>query len=393
MTMNFDEARVKSVLEKLVSFDTQNPPGRELEAAHFILHELQDMGCRAEAVDVADRRTNVAGVFENGPGPVFAFNTHIDVVPAGDGWTSDPFRLREHGDCLFGRGSCDAKGPLSAMLEAMRLLIATRDSWSGTLLGVFVADEEVGSKGARDYVKTAASVDYCAVGEPTSCRTVTAHKGSIRPIVRIHGVSSHSGMPDLGVNAILKSVPFLNRVIAEHENVRAKSHNLVGNASLTIVRAHGGVANNVVPNFCDFVLDRRMVPGEDEANVLSDLGALVDAAAHEAGTAAEIVGFEPTTGSATETPSDHPIVVAAQSACLSHNGVETPLTGFQGGCDLVHFRTLGAQGVIIGAGSLEVAHKIDEFVPIDELMRSVFIYRDLAEAMLRTGKTPEQHDL
>lgn len=391
MNNSLDESRVKSVLEKLVSFDTQNPPGRELEAAHFILGELQGMGCRAEAVDVSEGRTNVAGVFENGPGPVFAFNTHIDVVPVGDGWTSDPFSLRENAGKLYGRGSCDAKGPLTAMLEAMRILIATKDSWSGTLLGVFVADEEVGSEGAKSYVRNAAPVDYCAIGEPTSCTTVTAHKGSVRPIVRIHGVSSHSGMPDLGVNAVLKSVPFLNRVIAEHERVKAKTHNLVGSASLTIVNARGGVAFNVVPEFCDFVLDRRMVPGEDENVVLSDLTSLVEGAAREAGTKAEIIGFKPTTGSATETPADHPIVKAAQSSCLSHNGLETPLKGFQGGCDLVHFRTLGAQGVVIGAGSLEVAHKIDEFVPIDELMRSVFIYRDLANSMLQNGALPSQH--
>lgn len=389
MTLDLDTARAKTILEKLVGFDTQNPPGRETEAAHYILAELLAMGCRAETVDVGAGRTNVAGVFENGPGPTFAFNTHIDVVPAGDGWSSDPFKLVERDGKFFGRGACDAKGPLTAMLEAMRLLIATRDDWSGTLLGVFVADEEVGSIGAKEYAKSGDAVDYCAIGEPTSCTTVTAHKGSVRPVVRVHGKSAHSGMPDLGINAILKSVPLLTLIGEEHVRVRQKTHNLVGQASLTVVRANGGVANNVVPAFCDFVLDRRMVPGEDEAEVLRDLNRMIEQAAKEAGTAAEIVDFFPTTGPATETAPDHPIVHAAQCACAHHNGVETPLTGFQGGCDLVHFRKLGAEGVVIGAGSLSVAHQPDEFVPIDELMRSVLIYRDLAKAMLADGKRPE----
>lgn len=389
MTPELDEGHTKQILERLVGFDTQNPPGRETECAHYILKHLLDMGCRAECIDVGEGRTNVAGVFENGPGPTFAFNTHIDVVPAGDGWASDPFRLREDAGNLYGRGSCDAKGPLTAMLEAMRMLIATRDNWSGTLLGVFVSDEEVGSIGAREYVKSADAVDFCAVGEPTSCTTVTAHKGSVRPIVRVHGKSAHSGMPDLGVNAILKSAPLLNRIVAEHERVKAKTHNLVGHASLTVVRAKGGVADNVVPEFCDFVLDRRMVPGEDEEQVLRDLTTLVEQAATDAGTSAEIIGFNPTTGPATETSADHPIVAAAQNACHHHNGAPTPLTGFQGGCDLVHFRKLGAAGVVIGAGSLTVAHQPDEFVPIDELMRSVLIYRDLAQTMLGDGKSPQ----
>ncbi len=389
MNDQIDTSATKTLLEKLVGFDTQNPPGREIEAAHFILGQMQKMGCRAEAIDVGEGRTNVAGIFENGPGPTFAFNTHIDVVPAGDGWTADPFKLTERDGKLFGRGACDAKGPLTAMLEAMRLMIDTRENWSGTLMGVFVADEEVGSIGAKEYAKTGAAVDFCAIGEPTSCTTVTAHKGSVRPVVRIHGKSAHSGMPDLGVNAILKTAPLLNMIIQEHERVKQKTHNLVGQATLTVVRANGGIANNVVPAYFDLVLDRRMVPGEDEDEVLRDLKTMIEQAATEAGTKAEIIGFNPTTGPATETAADHPVVLAAQCACAHHNGMETPLTGFQGGCDLVHFRKLGAEGVVIGAGSLDVAHQPDEFVPIDELMRSILIYRDLAHAMLADGKIPQ----
>ena len=216
-----DESRLKSSLDRLVSINTENPPGREAEAARMIVAELTAMGCRTEAVDILPGRTNVIAVFENGPGPSFAFNTHIDVVPAGDGWTSDPFRLREDGGQLFGRGSCDAKGPLVAMLEAMRVLIAGRANWSGTLIGAFVADEEAASLGAKAYAKTAPAIDYCVIGEPTSCTTVTAHKGSMRPLVRVRGRTAHSGMPDQGVNAILKAAPLL-RLIDMHHDIPAR---------------------------------------------------------------------------------------------------------------------------------------------------------------------------
>jgi acetylornithine deacetylase/succinyl-diaminopimelate desuccinylase len=388
MDATIDLARLTAELETLVAFDTQNPPGREAECAAFILHSMQAMGCRAETIDIMPGRTNVVGVFENGPGPTFAFNTHIDVVPAGEGWTSDPLRLRQSDGKLYGRGACDAKGPLAAMLEAMRHLIAARDAWSGTLLGVFVADEEAASLGAKSYVKTAPAIDCCAIGEPTSCTTVTAHKGSMRPLVRVHGKTAHSGMPDRGVNAILKAAPLLRLIVEEHERVRAKSHNLVGTASLTVTRASGGHADNVVPEHCDFLLDRRMVPGEDEDQVKRDMADLVERAAAEAGTRAEIVEFRPTTGGATETDAAHPVVAAAQSACCHHNGAATPLTGFEGGCDLVHFRTVGANGIVLGPGALAVAHQPDEFVPIDELQRSASIYCDIAAAMLVDGKTP-----
>ena len=383
-----DVSRLKEELARLVGFDTQNPPGRERDAAHFIRDVLQQMGCRAEAIDLGDDRTNVVGSFENGPGPTFAFNTHMDVVLAGDGWTSDPFSLREANGRLYGRGSCDAKGPLVAMLDAMRRLIAGRDHWSGTLLGVFVADEEVGSLGAKTYVKTAPKIDYCMIGEPTSCTTVTAHKGSMRPLVRVYGKTAHSGMPDLGVNAILKSARLLDMVVEEHKRLAATSHPLCGNASLTLTRAHGGHADNVVPEHCDFLLDRRMVPGEDEEAVKRAIAELVEAAGREAGTRAEIIDYVPTTGGASETDANHPLVHACQAACLAHNGVASDISGFQGGCDLVHFRAAGAEGVVLGPGELSVAHQPNEYVPVDDLVRAVRIYEDTALTMLGGGRLP-----
>ena len=100
----------------------------------------------------------------------------------------------------------------------------------------------------------------------------------------------------------------------------------------------------------------------------------------------EIVAFKPTTGGATETDPGHPIVAATQAACRHHHGHETPLSGFQGGCDLVHFRSVGAQGVVLGPGALAVAHQANEFVPIEDLARSAAIYLDVARAMLGEGR-------
>ena len=378
--------RMIDALARLVAFDTQNPPGRELEAAQWLEIAMAGMGFVADTTDVMPARTNVVGVLGNGPGPTFAFNTHIDVVPAGSGWTSDPFVLRESFGLLYGRGACDAKGSMTAMLEAMRWLAQNRKRWSGTLLGVFVADEEASSRGAKAYAATRPSIDACMIGEPTSCTTYSAHKGSLRPLVRVHGRTAHSGMPDLGVNAIIKSASLLRAVVAEHQRIKAIHHPLVGNPSLTITRAAAGIADNVVPNCCELLLDRRMIPGEDEDAVKAEIATLVARAAKEAGTTMEIAEFRPTTGGATETADNHPIVVASQAACRHHHGHSTPLSGFQGGCDLVHFRTIGAQGVVLGPGALDIAHKPDEYVPIAELAMAAAIYRDVALAMLGGGR-------
>jgi acetylornithine deacetylase/succinyl-diaminopimelate desuccinylase family protein len=383
MTSRPDVARMKANLARLVAFNTENPPGHESEAANFLATLFQTDGFTVTLDEYKHGRVNVVARLDNGAGPVFAFNTHMDVVPAGEGWSSDPFQIRESGGNLYGRGTCDAKGPLIAMTEAMRLLKTERSSWGGTLLGVFVADEEAASEGAKHFVSKSPKIDYAVIGEPTSNGTVIAHKGSLRPRVRILGVSAHSGTPDLGQNAIYQAARFLTLVEDHHKSVvRHRMHPLVGHASLTVTRATAGVADNVIPDRCDLLLDRRMVPGEDENVVKQELSVLLDRAATNLGVRAEIIEYVPTTGGATETAIDHPIVAASVEASRRHGAKITAPQGFQGGCDLVHFRDIGVQGTVIGPGSLAVAHKPDEFVPIDEFIAASLIYRDVALAML-----------
>lgn len=376
-------ARLKSRLADLVAIRSENPAGREIEAAAYLRPVLQALGMAVRIDEYKPGRANVEARLENGPGPVFAFNTHTDVVPAGEGWTGDPFVLRESGGRLYGRGACDCKGPLAAMLEAVRMLAEDRAAWSGTLLAVFVGDEEIASEGAKLYAAGRPRIDFAVVGEPTSNATVSAHKGSLRPIVRVLGVPAHSGTPHLGENAIHRAGELLAAIARHHETVvRHRSHPLVGEASLTVTRIGGGHADNVLPGACELLLDRRMVPGEDETAVKREIAGLLAEAHARTGLRAEIVGYRETTGGATETAADRPIVRRSLDVCRAH-GVKAPGPfGFQGGCDLVHFRSTGAEGVVIGPGSLAVAHKADEFVPLDELVTASLIYRDVAAAMM-----------
>lgn len=378
-----DLARMKRELADLVAMRTENPPGREIDAALYLRDRLAPLGFTITIDEYRPGRVNIEARLANGPGPVFAFNTHMDVVPAGEGWSSDPFALREADGRLYGRGACDCKGPLTAMLEAVRLMAAERVNWSGTLLAVFVADEEVASEGAKLYASRRPAIDFAVVGEPTSNTVYSAHKGSLRPLVRVHGVPAHSGSPHLGENAILRAGQLLGLVAEAHENdVRHRTHPLVGGASLTVTRIQGGHADNVLPGACDLLLDRRLVPGEDEDAVKADIAALLELARRRFGLRAEILDWKPTTGDATETAPDRPIVQASLAACRAHGILAPGPFGFQGACDLVHFRATGAEGVVIGPGSLSVAHKADEFVPVDEFLTSALIYRDIARAML-----------
>ncbi len=377
-----DVARLTSLLERLVAIDTQNPPGREVEAAALLASELEAIGFATEVRSLADGRANVVGRIDNGDGPCFAFNSHMDTVPVGGGWTSDPFRLTEREGKLFGRGACDAKGPIVAMAEAGRLLASERDLWRGTLILMFVADEEINGGGSRALAKQEPRPDLIIIGEPTNNAVFAAHKGCLRPLVRAKGKAAHSGRPELGVNAILAASQLMSVFDARDRELRALHHPLVGHASLSVTRIAGGIGDNVIPEDCEMVLDRRLLPGETLEAAMDELHAMLTRAKHDHGVEAEIAAIRTKAGS-TETPVDDPLVRKAVAISRAH-GVTFPQPGgLTGGCDLVHFHDTGSVGIVLGPGSLDVAHQPDEYVPKDDLARAALIYRDIAVAMMQ----------
>lgn len=383
MNIRPDATRMKRDLAELVAINSENPPGGEGAVAQWSREQLSSLSFEVKLIEYAPARFNVEARLENGPGPVFAFNTHMDTVPAGDGWTSDAFTLAERDGRLYGRGSCDCKGPLAAMIEAARMLVAERQAWSGTLMVVFTGDEEVASAGARHYAASRPRIDVVVVGEPTGNACFSAHKGSFRPIVRITGKAAHSGSPHLGDNAIFRAGQLMPLLNAFHNDVLAlRSHPLVGNPSLTVTRIRGGHADNVIPAECELLLDRRLIPGETDASAEAEIRALLAEAEQSHGIRAEIVGYHATTGGATDTPESAPIVQEAVAACKASGVIEAGPFGFQGACDLVHFIEAGAQGVVVGAGDIRVAHRPDEFVPTDEFIASAAIYADIARRIL-----------
>ena len=378
-----DIGRLVGLLERLFAIDTQNPPGREAEAAALLATELEGMGFATEVRPLFEGRANVVARLDNGAGPYFAFNSHMDTVPVGGGWTSDPFRLTERDGRLFARGACDAKGPIAAMVEAGRLLAARRDAWRGTLLLAFVADEEIDGGGSRALVKQEPKADLVVVGEPTNNAVFAAHKGCLRPLIRTKGKAAHSGRPELGVNAILAAGHLMTLFDERDRELRTQTHPLVGHASLTVTRIVGGISDNIVPDNCEMVLDRRLRPGEALDEALSNLRALLGRAKRDYGVEAELAAIRTMAGPA-ETSVAEPLVTEAVAISRRH-GVTFPQPGgLTGGCDLVHFRDAGAVGIVLGPGSLDVAHQPDEYVPKDDLVRAALIYRDVAAAMMRT---------
>ena len=246
----------------------------------------------------------------------------------------------------------------------------------------FVADEEIDGGGSRALVKQEPKADLVVVGEPTNNAVFAAHKGCLRPLVRTKGKAAHSGRPELGVNAILAAGHLMTLFDERDRELRTQTHPLVGHASLTVTRIVGGIGDNIVPDNCEMVLDRRLLPGEALDEALSNLHTLLGRAERDYGVEAELAEIR-TMARPAETSVTDPLVTEAVDISRRH-GVTFPQPGgLTGGCDLVHFRDAGAVGIVLGPGSLDVAHQPDEYVPKDDLVRAALIYRDVAAAMMR----------
>ncbi len=371
------------MLVDLVRIRSQNPGEDERAAAAYVADRCRALGLATAVADALPGRPNViARLAGSRPGPVAVLNTHLDTVPASDGWTVDPFGGVVRDGRVYGLGSGDAKGQVAAMLGAIGAFVTTRTPFAGEIVLTAVADEEMGSRGSRELVK-GLKADYAIIGEPTRLRVAIAHRGSVRPRIVVHGKSAHSSTPKLGINAIFKMRRVLEALEAYVDGLDARRHPLIGPPSGTVTLIKGGHKESAVPDRCEIVLDRRMVPGESQEQVVADIEAVLRrAAAADPELRVGIEGFLLTSGPPSETPRDARIVGAAIAAVKEATGREPEVYGAGFGCDMTHFRAIGAEAVILGPGDIDRAHTADEYIGIDELVDGARAYAALLRRLL-----------
>jgi succinyl-diaminopimelate desuccinylase len=376
---------VVDLLQDLVAVDTTNPGGNEGAAARL----LADLFSQHGLEPVIDRFTadhvnlTASAVFGEG-GPSIVLNSHLDVVPAVGEWTTPAFAPQIRDGRMYGRGSADAKGSLAPMAVALLRLVHDGNDLRGTVIYTAVGDEEDGSRGARHLVTDLAGVDGAIIGEPTSLRLFSAHKGSVRPIIELTGKSAHAAAPAKGINAINATGPLLAMLESYGVELSERQHPLTGSPTLTPVLIAGGEAPNAVPASCRVTVDRRLVPGETAESALAEIEALLAKFnADNAPVSAAIAECAPSTGGPSQTADNDAFVTACQRA-LDGISADSTLGGLIVNCDMTHFRAVGIPTVVIGPGELEVMHVPDESVDIEELRRAVDIY----EAILREILTP-----
>jgi acetylornithine deacetylase len=327
-----------SLARQLIDIDSTT--GREGEACRYLADFLRARGYSVLEQPLGDGRSNViAAVGE----PKVVFSTHIDCVPPF-------FPSRVEGDTLYGRGACDAKGILAAQVAAAERLRAQGETRVGL---VFVVGEERGSDGARAASKIASQSRYLVNGEPTDNRLGKATRGVYRVRVRTRGRAAHSGYPELGESAIEKLLDVLRGL----REVSWPSDDVLGITHYTVGVIAGGVAPNVVPPHAEAELIFRTVGVHDAIRI-----ALQQAVAGRA-EIEEVL----------EVPVTH---------CHVESGFETAVFSYT--TDIPFLGSWGTP-LLLGPGSIHVAHTDREHVEITELMRGIDLYAAVAAQLLNRG--------
>ena len=303
---------------------------------------------------------------------------HTDVVPVdGQDWTSEPFTATIRGNKLYGRGACDMKGFIACALTLLpqAVKLSNVGQLRRPLHLALSFDEEVGCLGAplllADLKARGITPDHCIVGEPTNMAMVVAHKGIAVYRCRVHGKSAHSSLTAQGVNAISYASRLIGYVdeLAQEISHRSDNDGLfdVPYSTLSVGTIQGGTATNIVPNLCEFTFDYRNLPHMTQDDILAPIAAKVadlstQMQARAADTGIELLQEESVPAMTDNDSAELQALIIALTGDDTRHKVAYATEGGQ-------FTNSGIPTIICGPGSIEQAHKADEYVALSEMVR------------------------
>lgn len=371
-------------LRDLVAIPSVNPMGRddlpaeivgEQAIAEHVAQALSRLGMDAVLVGRGGRTSVVAEAMTSVEADTLLVASHLDTVPV-DGMVIDPFDPAIEGDQLLGRGSCDTKAGMAALLEALGRVLE-RGRLKRNVIVVGEADEELGSIGVADVLGHLGErrPDWVLATEPTDLRLINAHKGVVHARIGARGVACHSSDPASGRNAI---VLLARAILAIEEGARIfeqRPHPQLGPATLSIGVVRGGQAPNIVPDEAQVWVDRRSLPDEK----LGDVRAQLEECLADAGLSGDVV-IESCSEEKPPLETDREAAACRSTAeALESVGLSPERGHVAFGTDAGVFGRAGIPGVVLGPGSISVAHTSREFVPIGEVETMVRIFERLLE--------------
>lgn len=389
-------------LSELVATPSVNPMGREVPSDIALEHRVSDylerlfdrLGIPCQRQRVEAQRDNIIARLDgriavDQGGKLLLWEAHQDTVPV-DGMTIEPFRPVVRDGRLYGRGACDIKGGLTAMLGALARLAESRPPEMPTIILACTVNEEFGFTGATAlttlWTSDVPSIiprkpDAAVIAEPTQLDVVVAHKGTARWRCHTHGRAAHSSQPHLGDNAVYK----MGRVLAAIESYATTvaptlpAHKLCGKCTLSVGTIRGGISINTVPDRCTIELDRRVLPGEQGQEAWAHV---VEYVKRFAGINFP-VEHEPCflMGPSLSDEGNGPLADRLSAVARQRTGRGAKV-GVPYGTDAGKISASGVPSVVFGPGSIDQAHTCDEWLSVDELQQASDVLYEFAKGGL-----------
>ncbi|MCE9615185.1 MAG: M20 family metallopeptidase [Lentisphaerae bacterium] len=393
--MNTTSISVTELLAELVACPSVNPADRwpieppfgEARLAALLATRLRSWGAAVTVRDVLPGRPNLVARFDGiNARRSIMLESHSDTVQAAD-MTIPPFTPTVRDGRLYGRGACDTKGPMAAMLLGIRKVLDEDGRMPVTVYFASACDEELGARGARSLIGPDFRPDLAVVGEPTDLAICHAHKGTLRWRIRTQGVAAHSSAPERGVNAIYQMNRVLQCIEAEMiPALRDRRHPLLGAATMSVGTITGGTQANVVPAECTIEVDRRLLPGESREALTAEARAKLDALA--AATPAFTYALDATQYyEPLEMPTDGWAAQVVSAGCARALGAARFVTA-PWASNAGVFATQGLPSLLFGPGSIQQAHTKDEFIEVRAVEQAVGVYAEIIRECGRTTSWP-----
>jgi len=262
------DIQIIELAKELIRIPTINPPGNEYLTKEVVVKALKDLGAKIRIYG-EERRPNILGEIGEGK-PVIGILAHMDVVPPGEGWDTDPFQPVIKEGKLYGRGAVDNKGPFAAAWGAVKRLLLKNKKIKGKIILGAVADEERGSeKGVKLLLNEGFKADFCFIPDGGKMdEAIIGEKGLLWVVLKSYGKSTHGSEPQKGINAIWKLIDALKKL----QKLSFPSDNpFFTSSTLNLGEIKGGDSPNMVPSYAEATIDIRYPPPFTKEEILNTI--------------------------------------------------------------------------------------------------------------------------
>ena len=365
------------ILTDLIAFKTVSGEDNN-SLINYCDEILKKLGATSfKTFDEEKKRVNLFATLKakkpNGKKPII-LSGHTEVVPVSKSWSTDPFKATIKGDKLYGRGACDMKGFIACTLAYAP--IYSKSNLDRDIHFSFTFDEETACQGAplliEEILKRGIKDGICIVGEPTNMKIIDGHKGTYEYTTHFNGLAGHASAPHKGVNTIEYAARYINKLLEIREILKTKApKDSVFDPPFTTLQIggiSGGIARNVIADKCNVDWELRPVVKEDgiwvnseidkfaNENLLPEMQKIHSKSSIKKEIIGEIIGFDRVKKSE---------ACELISSLTGDNSREVVSFGTEAGL----FQEIGISSVVCGPGSIEQAHKVDEYIVLDELKK------------------------